>query len=192
MIFPRVTRQEDGSVAIDGLFPLHVAALVEVPDLIEKPEGAVKNRLFPEPSDDDDQRADWERLVRPELFALLASAREILLRDLQGLGPAKPLGGVPRWNVTVPAQHVHAWISALNAARLALGAEHGVESEEDLHPDLEEKDGKIEVDERTLAVIKISALADIQALLILDGLPEGERPPRTKEEGPGEEEDPPA
>jgi Domain of unknown function (DUF2017) len=189
VIFPRVTRRDDGSASIEGLFPLHVAALVEVPDLIDKPEGAVRDRLFPEPSDDDDQRADWERLVRPDLFALLASAREILLRDLKGLGPAQPLGGVPRWNVTVPAQHVNAWISALNAARLALGAEHGVESEEDLHPDLEEKDGKIEVDERTLAVIKISALADIQALLILEGLPEGERPPRTEEEGPGEEDE---
>lgn len=192
MIFPEVTRREDGSVAIEGLFPLHVAALVEVPDLLEKPEGAARDRLFPEPSDDDDQRADWERLVRPELFALLASAREILLRDLRGLGPAEPLAGVPRWNVTVPAQHVNAWISALNAARLALGAEHGIESEEDLHPQIEEKEGRIELDEKTFAVLKIGALALIQEALILDGLPEGERPPRPEEEGPGEEGAPPA
>lgn len=192
MIFPQVRRQEDGSVAIDGLFPLHVAALVEVPDLLEKPEGAARDRLFPEPSDDDDQRADWERLVRPELFALLASAREILLRDLRGLGPAEPLSGVPRWSVTVPARHVNAWISALNAARLALGAEHGIESEEDLHPEIEEKEGRIELDEKTFAVLKIGALAVIQEMLILDGLPEGERPPRMEEEGPGEEGAPPA
>ena len=73
-------------------------------------------------------------------------------------------------------------------ARLALGAEHGVESEEDLHPKLEEdEEGRIEVDERTLAVIKIGALADLQAMLILDGLPEGERPRH-----PEEEEEPPA
>lgn len=187
MIFPHVTRREDGSVVIESLFPLHVAALVEVPELLEKPEGDVRRRLFPEPSDDAKQRDEWDRLVRPELFALLASAREILLRDLKGLEAAEPLGGVPRWNVTIPAQHVNAWISALNAARLALGAQHGVESEEDLHPDLEEKDGKIELDERTFAVVKISVLADLQALLILGGLPESERPPRQEEEGPGEE-----
>jgi hypothetical protein len=189
MIFPRVVRKEDGSAVVEGLFPLHVAALIEVPELLERPDGEVKRRLFPEPSDDAKQKEDWDRLVRPELFALLASAREILLRDLRGLEPAEPAAGVPRWSVTVPAQHVNAWISALNAARLALGAQFGVETEKDLHPQLEEKDGKIEVDERTLAVIKISALADIQHLLILEGLPESERPPLPEVEGPGEEED---
>jgi hypothetical protein len=192
VIHPHVTRAADGSVSIEGLFPLHVAALAEVPDLIDKPEGRVRRRLFPDPSDEAGQKEDWERLVRPELFALLASAREILLRDLTGVVPAEPLGGVPRWDVTVPAQHVNAWISALNAARLALGAEHEVETEQDLHPDLKQnEEGRIEVDERTLAVLKIGVLADIQALLILDGLPENERPPRTQLEGFGEEEEPP-
>jgi hypothetical protein len=181
-------RHDDGSVRIEGLFPLHVAALVEVPELLDNPTGEVRQRLFPEPSDEATQKEEWERFVRPELFALLASAREILLRDLKGLEAAEPRAGVPRWSITVPAQHVNAWISALNAARLALGAQHGVESEQDLHPDLEEKDGKIEIDERTFAIVKISVLADLQAMLILDGLPEGERPPRTEEEGPGEEE----
>jgi len=191
VIFPHVTRRPDGSAAIEGLFPLHVAALVEVPELIDKPVGDVRRRLFPEPSDDLTQRKEWERLVRPELFALLASAREILMRDLKGLEAAEPVDDIPRWSVVVPAQHVNAWISALNAARLALGTEHGIESEEDMHPDFEEKDGKIELDEKTLAVLKISVLADLQALLILDGLPESERPPRQEEEGPGEEGEPP-
>ena len=187
MIFPKVVRREDGSLSIESLFPLHVAALVEVPELLSKPEGEARRRLFPEPSNDEKQKAEWERLVRPELFALLASAREILLRDLRGIEPAEPLGAVPRWNVTIPAQHVNAWISALNAARLALAAQHGIESEEDLHPKLEEKDGRIELDERMFAAIKIDVLADLQAALIFDGLPEGERPPRREEEGPGEE-----
>jgi hypothetical protein len=190
VIFPRVTRRPDGSAAIEGLFPLHVAALAEVPDLLEKPEGDFRRRLFPDPSDDAGQKEDWDRLVRPELFALLASAREILLRDLKGVEPGEPLGRVPRWNVTVPAQHVNAWISALNAARLALGAQHGVETERDLRPELVERDGKIELDERTLAILKINVLADLQALLILDGLPGSERPPREEEQGPGEEEEP--
>lgn len=189
MRLPRVVRREDGSAAIEGLFPLHVAALVEIPELLEKPDGDVRRRLFPDPSDEAKQKEDWDRLVRPELFALLASARDVLLRDLKGLELAEPMEGVPRWNVTIPAQHVNAWISALNAARLALGAQHDVETEKDLRPELEEKDGRIEVDEKTLAVIKINVLADIQAMLILEGLPEGERPPRTEEEGPGEEED---
>ncbi len=187
MMFPRVTRRPDGAAAIEGLFPLHVEALVEVPELLEKPEGEARRRLFPEPSDDAKQREDWDRLVRPELFALLASARDILVRDLKGLEPTTPLGPVPRWSVTVPAQHVSAWISALNAARLALGVRHGVATEQDLRPNLVEKDGRIEMDERTFAIVKINVLAELQALLILEGLPEGERPPASEEEGPGEE-----
>ncbi len=187
MMFPRITRQPDGSAAIKGLFPLHVEALVEVPELLEKPEGEARQRLFPDPSDDAKQREDWERLVRPELFALLASAKEIVARDLKGLVPTTPLGPVPRWNLTVPAQHVNAWISALNAARLALGARHGVATEQDLRPELVEKDGKIEMDERTFAIVKINVLAELQALLILEGLPESERPREEEEEGPGEE-----
>lgn len=188
MIFPRVVRLEDGSAAIEGLFPLYVAALIEVPELIDKPEGEARRRLFPDPSDDSRHREDWDRLVRPDLFALLASAREIVLHDLKGLEPAEPLESVPRWRVTIPAQHVNAWISALNAARLALGAQHGVETEQDLRPRLEPKEGRIEVDEKTLAVIKINVLAELQQLLILDGLPESERPLDPEEEGPGEEE----
>jgi hypothetical protein len=189
MIFPEVTRRPDGTVAVDGILPLLVASLIEVPELLEKPEGPVRRRLFPEPSDEKRQRAEWARLVHPDLFALLASAREIVERDLKGLEPGASFQGIPRWRLEIPPQHVNAWISALNAARLALGALNGIESEVDLHPDLIAKGEKIEIDERTLAVIKINVLAELQQLLILDGLPEGERPRAPEEEGPGGEED---
>jgi hypothetical protein len=186
VIFPHAERREDGSVGLLGISPLYLKALSDVPGLLEKPEGKVRERLFPEPSDEAKQREEWERLVRPELFALVASAREILERDMKGLEPAEPLAGVPLWRVEIPAQHVNAWISALNAARLALGALHGVENSMDLRPDLVEKDGEIEIDERTLAVLEINALADLQWILIMRGLPEGERPRAPEEEGPGE------
>jgi hypothetical protein len=189
MIFLDVSRRPDGSVVVDGIFPLLVASLLEVPELLENPEGPVRKRLFPEPAEDRKQCEDWERLVHPDLFALLASAREIVARDLRGLEPGEPFQGIPRWRLEIPPAHVNAWISALNAARLALGALHGIETEVELHPDLIAKGKKVEIDERTLAVIKINVLAEMQALLILDGLPEGERPPAPEMEGPGGEEE---
>jgi len=192
MIFPQVVRHADGRVTFEGLMPLYVSVLLELPDLL-RPEvpDPVRDRLYPDPSDDEEQRKDWERLVRPELFALVASAREIVQRDLARLAPDDPFQGIPRWRVEIPGKHVNAWISGINAARLSLGALHSIETEEDLRPDLEPREGRAEIDERTLAILKINVLAELQYLLICDGLPDEQRPPRTDpEEGLGEEDQP--
>jgi len=173
-MFPRVVRQADGGIAIEDLTPPFVFILLELPGLLgpDQPD-EVKHRLFPDPSDDDEIRKDWARLVHPELYALLASSREIVLKDLGGLVPA---GG--SYRLEIPAPHINAWISALNAARLALGAVHGIEDEDDLHPfdDMEEEgdaeDGEVELDERRLAVVKIHLFGELQALLVLEQDPE--------------------
>ncbi len=178
-MFPRVERQSDGSIALEGLAPPYVFMLFELPGMLgpDQPD-EVKQRLFPDPSEDDETRRDWARLVHPELYALLASAREIVQRDLAGIVSS---GGLCR--LEIPAPHVNAWISALNAARLALGALHGIEDEDDLHPfeAAEEEDEVVELDERGLAIVKIHVLGELQALLVLEqdpeaGGPEGEDP----------------
>ncbi|MHC4971966.1 MAG: DUF2017 family protein [Planctomycetota bacterium] len=177
-MFPRIERQADGGVAIEDLAPPFVFILLEMPGLLgpDQPD-EVKQRLFPDPSEDDEIRKDWARLVQPELYALLASAREIVLRDLGKLAPS---GGVCR--LEIPAPHVNAWISALNAARLALGAVHGIEDEDDLHPfgdpDDEDDDEAVELDDRRLAIVKIHLLGELQALLVLEQDPEAGGPDR--------------
>jgi len=173
-MFPRVVRQADGGLAIEDLTPPFVFILLELPGLLgpDQPD-EVKARLFPDPSEDDEIRKDWARLVHPELYALLASSKEIVLKDL---GRLVPSGGSSR--MEIPAPHINAWISALNAARLALGAVHGIEDEDDLHPfdDMEEEgdaeDGEVELDERRLAVVKIHLFGELQALLVLEQDPE--------------------
>ena len=141
----------------------------------EQPD-EVKRRLYPMPSDEPEHQEEWERLVHPELFALVASARDIVGRDLGGLRPEE----TGAWRVEIPREHVPAWISALNTARLTLGATHGVEEEEDLHP---EDDDDEEVDEKRLAVVKIHVLGELQALLVLDYCP----PPEDEEQEEGED-----
>lgn len=174
MMFPRVRRNDDGGVTIEDLAPPFVFILLELPGMLgpDQPD-EVKQRLFPDPSEDDEIRKDWARLVRPELYALLASAREIVQKDLRGLVSS---GGLCR--LDIPEPHVNAWISALNAARLALGAIHGIEDEDDLHPfavaddDEEEDDEPVELDERRLAIVKIHLLGELQALLVFEQDPE--------------------
>ena len=177
MMYPRV-EPTDAGVAFVNLAPPFVMMLLELPELLapEQPD-EVKRRLYPAPSDDAAHQEEWERLVHPELFSLVASARDIVRRDLAGLRPE----GTGAWRVEIPREHVAAWISALNTARLTLGATHGVEEEEDLHP----VDDDEEVDEKRLAVVKIHVLGELQALLVLDYCP----PPEDEEEEA--EEDPP-
>lgn len=185
MIFPRLERYADGRLAFEDLAPAFLMLLMEVPDLLktdEQPDEA-RRRLFPEPGDDARMQEDWRRLVHPELFALLASAREVVLRDLGGIRPSNPEIGMGTWRMEIPPEHVHAWISALNAARLTLGAIHGIESEEDLHTfddepsepgdevGADDAEPGFDFSERRFAITKIHLLGELQAMLIMDQCP---------------------
>jgi hypothetical protein len=87
--------------------------------------GVAHDRLYPLPRDDAGHAEEWRRHVHPELFRLLASSREIVARDLAGARLGKA-GSLRRMDI--PPGHVGGWIAALNAARLRLAAEHGVDA----------------------------------------------------------------
>ena len=159
MTGPEVRRLEDGSISLVGLPPWFVAALIELPDLLaDDGNEKVRKRLYPDPSDDANQKEEWKRLVVPELFALVASAREVVRADLAKLEPAR--GRPTEWNVKIPAKHVNAWISALQAGRLALAARHDIGELE-----MEGRAEKLE-EERQLALVKIHLLALVQEMLL--------------------------
>ena len=163
MIGPFWTRDDDGNLVLRFL-PRHFdELLLEIPDLLaEDPPDAVRERLFPTLSDDEETNREWVKLVHPELYSLLASAREIVSRDLESL--RRP-GSLSR-SLEIPQPHRHAWISALNAARLALAAANGIEEDDMDH----ERPLDFE-NERDRAVVKIHLLAEIQAMLIHEELP---------------------
>ena len=196
-----MTITDDGGLLLSHLAPWFVSVLLEVPDLLDADQpDAVKRRLYPEPSDDPEQSKEWQKYVHPELFALLASAREIIQRDLETLSPMVESVPPGLWGVTVQKEHISAWISAMNAARLTLAATYGIE-EEDMdagvlqfegepepdesdsdEDDLEELDsgettsngnGNAD-DEKRLAILKIFLLGDLQGMII-----EVQHPPPT-------------
>jgi len=170
VIDPTVARRPDGALVLEPLAPWYVAVLAELPALLhpDQPE-AVKRRLYPDPSDDEEQKAEWKRLVAPELFALIASAREIVERDLGRIAPA----AAGTWRLEIPAGHLAAWIGALHAARLTLGERHGL-GEREMSGAVDELPP-----ERRLARTKVRLLGMLEEALVYEAMPE---------EGGGEEE----
>jgi len=165
-VTPTISRDEDGALLFTNLAPWFVSVLLELPSWLEqdKQDDTIKQRLFPDPSDDEKQREDWRKYVHPELFALLADAREIVMRDLGELIPADEGAPLGAWQMRIAAEHVNGWISALNAARLAIGAKHGIEEEDMVEEQIEPE----EFDDKRLAVTKIHLLGWLQQIIIED------------------------
>ena len=99
---------------------------------------------------------EWKEHVLPELRTLFASAVEIVRSDLVGswLSPGSDAA------VRVPVAHIEPWLIALNQARLALAARHGLTEatmnqrpSDDLHP-------------RTLARLFVDFFGGLQQLLL--------------------------
>jgi hypothetical protein len=102
---------------ITGLNPVIADCLLAVPEILEQRDSpAAQQRLLPDPTPADTQaNADWQRHMAPELRHLFVTAGETVTRDLTGLRTGQPL--------TISAEHRNAWMSALNEARLILGAQ---------------------------------------------------------------------
>ena len=166
---PSLSHGQDGALLFSNLAPWFVSVLLELPHWLEqdKQDDTIRRRLYPEPSDDEEQREDWRKYVHPDLFALLADAREIVLHDLGALTPADEEDPLGVWEMRIPKEHINGWISALNAARLAIGAKHEIE-EEDMSDEPTELE---EFDERRLAVTRIHLLGWLQQLIIEDRNP---------------------
>ncbi|MHC4224861.1 MAG: DUF2017 family protein [Planctomycetota bacterium] len=163
---PTLRRSEDGIVLAD-LAPWFVSILLELPGLLSDDQtDEVKERLFPLPSDDVEGQEEWRRYVHPDLFALIASAREIVERDLAGFEPMDSESPLAGWRLPIPAKHVSAWISALNAGRLNLGSAHSIESED--MDESEFTDETLPLDEKRVAVAKIHLLGWLQQMIIED------------------------
>ncbi len=157
---PVVAPRPDGGITMLFL-PTDLSDLLlglpAILDSDDRPE--VRSRLYPAPSDDEEANADWERLMVPELFALIASARDVMARDLETLELTRdhPVGG----RLDIPPEHSSAWISGLNAARLVLGAIHGIDAD-----DMADDAVFLEDGERARAIVLVHLLGELQGVMI--------------------------
>lgn len=154
----QLRRRDDGTLVLSRMPPFLAMALRRVPERLgaDQPD-AVRRRLYPDPSEDEEAAADWRRTQHPELFALLADARQILLADLATLRPTR---SERTWSVEIPERHVQAWLTALHAAAVALGAVWNVEAQ-----DMRIGHG-YSADPRGAAIFEIDLLAWIQGTLL--------------------------
>ncbi len=139
--------------ALDALNPMEWHFLCELPDTAAgtgMDPSSVKNRLFPSPladdtemdSDTEQQVEDWNEYVQPEIESIFDDARKIVIGDLE---TAKKLPASEYFEpddleeislqdidspdyrrLLIPFDHVDAWYSALNQARLLMNEEHEI------------------------------------------------------------------
>lgn len=121
------------------------------------PEGSA--RLLPQPGTDEGLRDDWEDHVRPDLRRHFDSERDLVAENLRGMKEQK--GSTPLLELAIPPEHADAWLTTLNALRLALVAEYGFGEQE--------LSGKTPPDPsaaRGLALLRVNFYAMIQECLV--------------------------
>ena len=182
---PIMARRPDGTLSLLFLPPEFSALLLEIPALLDaddRPE--VRSRLYQHPTaDDEEANEEWERMMHPDLFHLVAEARDVVKADLELLERthADPTGG----RLDISPKHRNAWISAIQTVRVMLGAEHAVSAD-----DMEDLGIMSEPGERSRAIMRIHVLGDLQGLLIGEANPDiGKSDPEWNADDAGDDDD---
>ncbi len=160
---------DEKRILIRGI-PLVLAAMLrELPEVLELRDSPdARTRLYPNPTADDDQiNREWRPLAGPELHHLFVSAGETVARDLTGLTAEKEHSNA--WQVAFPVEHVAAWMSALNQARLILAEVHKIDDMEMNRVDFDPQSAK------SMAALRIHLLGYLLHLFVeLEGADEPE------------------
>ena len=169
MIHLRVRPHNEKHIRITGIDPVLLDSLHTVPEILEQRDTpAARARLLPDPTAADASiNGEWQRLMAPELRHLFVSAGEIVTRDLTAIGPDAEQPQLRE--ITFPAEHLRAWMSALNQTRLILGELFKV-----TEADMERDDFDLKTP-KGLAVFRIHILGYLLQLLVeLEGGHESE------------------
>jgi len=125
----KVQPLDEKRILISGIPPVLATVLHEMPEILElRDSPEARARLYPKPTDDDKINQEWRQIAGPELRHLFVSAGETVGRDLTAMTVDGESGDAYR--VAFPIEHVPAWISAINQARLILGEVHKIDEAE--------------------------------------------------------------
>lgn len=156
----RVQSIDAKHIRVSGIEPFLTYCLQGLGEVLEQRDlPSVRGRLFPNPTAADQRlNNDWEKSVTPELRHIFVTAGETVFRDLTGLKEDAQVP--PQYEVTFPAEHINAWMSALNEARLILGERFHI-TEGDM-----DKISLEAPDEKTLAIVKVEMLGALLYLFV--------------------------
>ena len=160
MINLRVRPVDAKHIRISGIEPFLADCLQGLGEILEQRDSPkARERLFPDPTASDDKaNAEWLQQITPEMRHFFVSADETVARDLTALQPETPETGCLQ--VTFPAEHVNAWMSALNQARLILGELFSLTENDMNATDLDVRSKK------TLAIVRVHLLGYLLQLFI--------------------------
>jgi hypothetical protein len=161
MIDLRVRPIDEKSVRISGMTPVLAAMLGELPEILDLREApAAQVRLYPNPiAGDDNANKDWQQTTGAELRHLFVSAGETVTRDLTAIA-ADGEDASSGYQVTFPVEHVNAWMSAINQARLILAEVHQIDEAEMSRADLDPRRPK------DMAALRIHVLGYLLHLFV--------------------------
>lgn len=158
----RLRVSADGSMQVSGMPVLLADSLLRIPGLLRSDDPQVRQRLLPDVYGEDAQEQEWRKHAVPELEHLFLSRAEILQRDLATLGA----GADGQYQMTIGRSHQTAWLSSLNAARVALFTLHGLQPQDmDQERDLDAAAAE-EEQHKHLAIARIWLMAWLQELLL--------------------------
>lgn len=142
-------------------------------DWIEDPDPRVRASLYASTFADPEEERAWRKLMHTDLEHLVLSRKEIVQGDLARLRVDEP--GI--YSIPLPEAHDTAWLSSLNAARLALFALQGL-AQADMDTDLEDVDD----DDKQLALVRIHLMAFAQEQIM-----QGPSRPADDDDAPGDD-----
>lgn len=152
----KIERDENGGFVFSEVEPPLITLFLAIPAAAD-PEGseAAMQRLFPQPVDAKEKGVceEWAEYVQPELREGFENACATVEGDLAPLAVGDSL--------SVPAEHLDAWINALNQARIALAARFGMTDEE-----IDGREELIQDEDRNLALSQIHIYGLLQGYLI--------------------------
>ncbi len=169
--------KEDDGVWLRDMPMWVVDTLLCLPDWIESENPDVQARLLPKAYEDDEWDKEWRAALGESLEHLIATRTEIVKGDLQELQLISPdfapsgdpeddqerLGMQSLFHVWIPAPHLSAWISTLQAGTHAIFILEGLTAE-DVERDV---DSTTELDKH-VALIRLSILQEILVRLLDD------------------------
>lgn len=157
-----IERDENGGFVFSEVEPPIAEMFLSIPSAVD-PQGnpAAQARLFPDPTAGKDAKIsqEWAEYVAPELREGFENASTTVEADLVSLTAGTGL--------TIPLDHVDAWLNALNQARLVLAARFDVTEE-----DMDNQEPLDLQNERAMVISQIHVFGLLQECL-LQGLGEG-------------------
>ena len=149
----------NGSVFFDHVEDSFYQILCSIREPAESGDPSVESRLFPQPTNDDEESDlldDWKSLIEPDLHDSFLAARESVAADLRS-AQKNPDGSL---HFTIPRPHIDNWLSALNQSRLALAEIHQFTDAE-----LGRAPGDLD-DPRELALMRMGIYGSLQEWLV--------------------------